>query len=84
MVPEAQRTIILNDLKEGEYREIRVTAELAKPSENETLHEAVILTTPLEIKALNGSWIRQNTLLPASGSASFYIKPYKQDKEGAR
>lgn len=73
-ISTSQRVLILNNLKEGEYRKVRVTAELIKPAENETLQEAIILTTPFEIKALNGGLVKQNMSLPASGSANFYIK----------
>jgi len=74
LISTKQGIIILNDLKNGEYKEVRVTAELIEPAENETIQETIILTTHLEIKASNGSWIRQNESLPASGSANFYIK----------
>ena len=74
-IPSTQKTIILNNLKDGEYREIRLSAELIKPPENETLREVIILTTPVDVTALNGSVVTQNQPDPASGSAMFYIRP---------
>ena len=74
-IPPTQKTIILNNLKDGEYREIRLSAELIKPPENETLREVIILTTPIEVTALNGSVVTQNQPDPALGSAMFYIRP---------
>lgn len=74
-IPPTQKTIILNNLKDGEYREIRLSAELIKPPENETLRQVIILTTPVEVTALNGSVVTQNQPDPASGSAMFYIRP---------
>lgn len=73
-ISTTEKNIILNNFKDGEYREVRVTVDLIKPTENETFDEIIIIRTPPNIVSSNRSVVWQNEPRPTTGSAVFNIR----------